>query len=158
MGKDRDNRFIMGLLVGGAGASLVALLLAPKSGAAIRSDLMRGGEGWRSKAAAAAVEMRDRGATGLQEVRQHVEQTAGTLSHRGSSMVDNLRGRSAGEGVIAGASRPTAQISEPEESPETVGLLSQDSRAQGMAPPPGATVRLPLQLNAHPERIQQSGW
>ena len=157
MGKDRNNRSIMGLLAGGAGASLVALLLAPKSGAAIRSDLMGGGEGWRSKAA--AVEMRDRGATGLQEVRQHVEQTAGTLSHRGSSMVDNLRGRSAGEGEIAGASRPTAQISEPEESPETVGLLSQDSRAQGMAPPPGATVRLPPQWNAHhPERIQQSGW
>ena len=36
MGKDRDNRFIKGLLVGGAAASLFALLLAPK-GLALRS-------------------------------------------------------------------------------------------------------------------------
>ena len=111
MGKDRDNRSIMGLLP-----------------------------------------------TLLQEVQRQLVRAAGTLSHRGSPKVDNLRSSSAGEGGIADASRPTAQISEPEESPETVGLLSQDSRAQGMAPPPGATVRLPLQLNAHPERIQQSGW
>lgn len=115
MGKDRDNRFIKGLLVGGMVASLVTLLLAPRSGAEIRSDLMRRAKGWRSRGAVAAADMRNLGATRLQEAREHVARTAGTLSQRGSSMVDSVRNRPVESEGTGDVSRPTAQVDEPGE-------------------------------------------
>ena len=45
MDKKREGWFVKGLLVGGVAASVVLLLLAPKSGAALRSDLVGRGEG-----------------------------------------------------------------------------------------------------------------
>ena len=68
------------------------------------------GEGWRSRGAAAAVEMRGLGAKRLHEVREHVVQTAGTPSQRGSSMVDSVRNRPVGSEGAGDVPKPTAQV------------------------------------------------
>ncbi len=79
MDKKREGWFVKGLLVGGVAASVVLLLLAPKSGAALRSDPVGRGKGLKAGAGTSAAELRKQGASRLREA-----------SRRGSSAVCRL--------------------------------------------------------------------
>ena len=89
----RDIRFMKGLLIGGAAASLVTLLLAPKTGRALRSDITKRGRAWGSRAAAKATEVSTQGSARLQEARQHMALKLGVVGQHAGSMVDSLRNR-----------------------------------------------------------------
>ena len=97
MRKGSDRRFIKGLLIGGAAASLVSLLLAPKTGAALRTDLRRRGETLGAAAAAKAGDLRGRGASQLHQARHRVVEKIGSLRQRGSGVVEDQKGQSEGE-------------------------------------------------------------
>ena len=93
MTQKRDRRFVKGLVIGGVIASLVSLLLAPKTGSELRSDVRRRGRdlrGWTAERASAA---KDMGAVQLRNASQQVGPALGSIRERGSSMVDRLRRR-----------------------------------------------------------------
>ena len=94
MRKGSDRRFIKGLLIGGAAASLVSLLLAPKTGAALRTDLRRRGETLGAAAVAKAGDLRGRGASQLHQARHRMVEKIDSLRQRGSSGVEDQKGRS----------------------------------------------------------------
>ena len=70
MDKKREGWFVKGLLVGVVAASVVSLLLAPKSGAALRSDLVGRGKELKARAGTSAAELSRQGTLRLREVRR----------------------------------------------------------------------------------------
>ena len=96
MRKKSDRRFVKGLVVGGGAASVVSLLLTPKTGAALRADLRRRGETWGAAAAAKAGDLRGRGASQLREARHRVAETLGSLGQQGSRTLEDVSEPSAG--------------------------------------------------------------
>ena len=68
MDKKREGWFVKGLLVGVVAASVVSLLLAPKSGAALRSDLVGRGKELKARAGTSAAELSRQGTARLREV------------------------------------------------------------------------------------------
>ena len=83
--------FVIGLLVGGIIGALVGLLLAPKSGAETRAELIQKGEAWRSQADVMAADMRSRGMAQVGEVGQRFGPAVDSLKERGVSTFENAR-------------------------------------------------------------------
>ena len=119
MPEKRDRRFVKGLVIGSVIASLVSLLLAPKSGSELRSDVRRRGQSLRGWAAERASAARDRGAAQLRDASQQVGPMIGSMRERGSSMVDRLRRRT-GEapGVETAENWRGAETDPPQQSTE----------------------------------------
>ena len=89
--KNSGGGFVIGLLVGGIIGGLVGLLLAPKSGAETRAELLQKGEAWRSQADVIAADMRSRGMERAGEVSQRFGPAVDSLKERGSATLENVR-------------------------------------------------------------------
>ena len=83
--------FVTGLLIGGIIGGLVGLLLAPKSGAETRAELLERGEAWRSQADVIAADMRSRGMERAGEVGQRFGPAVDSLRERGSATYEAAR-------------------------------------------------------------------
>ena len=90
--------FVTGLLIGGIIGGLVGLLLAPKSGAETRAELLEKGEVWRSQADVIAADMRSRGMERAGEVSQRFGPAVDSLRERGLRHLENVRESGAGGG------------------------------------------------------------
>ncbi len=99
--------FVTGLLIGGIIGGLVGLLLAPKSGAETRAELLEKGEVWRSQADAMAADMRSRGMERAGEVGQRFGPAVDSLRERGSATLENVR-ESGAEAVATARQRVDA--------------------------------------------------
>ncbi|MCY4653374.1 MAG: YtxH domain-containing protein [Dehalococcoidia bacterium] len=91
MNDNNSGRFVTGLLVGGIIGALVGLLLAPKSGAETRAELVKKGEAWRSQADVMAADLRSRGMAQVGEVSQRFGPAVDTLKERGSATLETVR-------------------------------------------------------------------
>ena len=91
MNDSSSGGFLTGLLVGGIIGALVGLLLAPKSGAETRAELLKKGDAWRSQADEMAANMRNRGMAQVGEVSQRFGPAVDTLRERGSSTLETVR-------------------------------------------------------------------
>ncbi len=89
--KNNGGGFVTGLLIGGIIGGLVGLLLAPKSGAETRAELLQKGEMWRSQADVMAADMRNRGMERAGEVSQRFGPAVDSLRERGSATLENVR-------------------------------------------------------------------
>lgn len=83
--------FVVGLLIGGIIGGLVGLLLAPKSGAETRAELLERGEAWRSQADVIAADMRSRGMERAGEVSQRFGPAVDSLRERGVATLETAR-------------------------------------------------------------------
>ncbi len=83
--------FVTGLLIGGIIGGLVGLLLAPKSGAETRAELLEKGEVWRSQADVIAADMRSRGMERAGEVGQRFGPAVDSLRERGTATFEAAR-------------------------------------------------------------------
>ena len=93
MPEKKDRRFAKGLVIGSVIATLITLLLAPKSGAATRADIRQQGGAIRSRAATRATEFGSRITPRLEDARENVVQKLGTVSERGSAVISRVRRR-----------------------------------------------------------------
>ena len=91
MNDNSSGGFVTGLLIGGIIGALVGLLLAPKSGAETRAELLKKGDAWRSQADEMAAEMRSRGMAQVGEVSQRFGPAVDTLRERGAATLGNVR-------------------------------------------------------------------
>ena len=99
--------FVVGLLIGGIIGGLVGLLLAPKSGAETRAELLEKGEAWRSQADVIAADMRSRGMERAGEVSQRFGPAVDSLKERSSATLENVR-ESGAEAVATARQRVDA--------------------------------------------------
>ena len=93
MPEKKDRRFAKGLVIGSVIATLITLLLAPKSGADTRADIRQQGSAIRSRAATRATEFGSRITPMLEDARENVVQKLGTVSERGSAVISRVRRR-----------------------------------------------------------------
>ena len=91
MNDNNSGGFVTGLLIGGIIGALVGLLLAPKSGAETRAELLKKGDAWRSQADEMAAEMRNCGMAHVGEVSQRFGPAVDTLRERGSATMETVR-------------------------------------------------------------------
>ena len=91
MSEKNGGGFVTGLLIGGIIGGLVGLLLAPKSGAETRAELLKKGEVWRSQADVMAADVRSRGMAQVEEVSQRFGPAVDSLKERGSATLENVR-------------------------------------------------------------------
>ena len=91
MSEKNGGGFITGLLIGGIIGGLVGLLLAPKSGAETRAELLEKGEAWRSRADVLAADMRSRGMAHVEEVSQRFGPAVDSLKERSSATLETAR-------------------------------------------------------------------
>ena len=105
--KNGGGGFLIGLLVGGIIGGLVGLLLAPKSGAETRAELLKKGEEWRSQADVMAADMRSRGMARAEEGSQRFGPAVDSLKERSSTTLENVR-ESGAEAVATARQRVDA--------------------------------------------------
>ncbi len=91
MSDKNGGGFLTGLLIGGIIGGLVGLLLAPKSGAETRAELLKKGEAWRSQADVMAADMRNRGMARVEEVGQRFGPAVDSLKERSSATLESAR-------------------------------------------------------------------
>ena len=91
MSDKNGGGFVTGLLIGGIIGGLVGLLLAPKSGAETRAELLKKGEAWRSQADVMAADVRSRGMARVEEVSQRFGPAVDSLKERSSATLENVR-------------------------------------------------------------------
>ncbi len=96
MSDNHGGGFVIGLFIGGIIGALVGLLLAPKSGAETRAELLKKGETWRAQADEMAADMRNRGMAHVGEVSQRFGPAVDSLKERGSSTFESVRETGAG--------------------------------------------------------------
>ena len=107
MSDKNGGGFVTGLLIGGIIGGLVGLLLAPKSGAETRAELLKKGEAWRSQADVMAAEMRSRGMARVGEVSQRFGPAVDSLKERSSATLETAR-ETGSEAVAAAQQRVDA--------------------------------------------------
>ena len=107
MSDNNGGGFVTGLLIGGIIGGLVGLLLAPKSGAETRAELLKKGEAWRSQADVMAADVRSRGMAHVEEVSQRFGPAVDSLKERGSATLENVR-ESGAEAVATARQRVDA--------------------------------------------------
>ncbi len=83
--------FLIGLLVGGIIGGLVGLLLAPKSGAETRAELLKKGEVWRSQADTMAADVWKRGMAQVGEMTQKFGPASESIRERGAATRETVR-------------------------------------------------------------------
>ena len=93
MPEKKDRRFAKGLVIGSVIATLITLVLAPKSGAATRADIRQQGGAIRARAATRATEFGSRITPRIEDARENVVQKLGSVSERGSAVISRVRGR-----------------------------------------------------------------
>ena len=91
MDDKNGSGFIIGLFVGGIIGALIGILLAPKSGAETRSDLLRKGEEWRTQADTMAANIRSRGMERASDVGQRIGPAVDSLKERGTATFESVR-------------------------------------------------------------------
>ena len=91
MNGNNSGGFVAGLLIGGIIGALVGLLLAPKSGAETRAELLKKGDAWRYQADEMAADIRNRGMAQVGEVSQRLGPAVDTLRERGSATMETVR-------------------------------------------------------------------
>ena len=91
MSDNNSGGFVTGLLIGGIIGGLVGLLLAPKSGAETRAELLKKGEVWRTQADEMAADMRSRGMAHVGDMSQRFGPAVDSLRERGSATLDTVR-------------------------------------------------------------------
>ncbi len=101
MSDKNGGGFVTGLFIGGVIGALVGILLAPKSGAETRAELLQKGDAWRSHADEIAADIRNRGMAHVGEVSQRIGPAVDSLKERGSATFETVR--ETGAGAVATA-------------------------------------------------------
>jgi gas vesicle protein len=86
--RDNNQGFAVGLLTGAVVGAGIALLLAPKSGAALRDDL---GDSWtqlRDAVGRRLRELADRAGVELENLQERIDQTAQSVESSASKLVE----------------------------------------------------------------------
>ena len=97
----RGNEFMIGLLVGTAVGAAVGLLLAPKSGAELRHQIVDYSEKFRRRAG----ETYERASEAVNDLAQRGRETVNDLAQKGREAVQ--RGRETVEQTADSLNRPT---------------------------------------------------
>ena len=90
---DNGNSFALGLLVGGILGTVVGLLIAPKSGTELRTDLTDRSEAWRTRAEELAATVRERVGPAVETARDRIGPAVETMRDRVAPAVDEVRER-----------------------------------------------------------------
>ena len=90
---DSGMSFAMGMLVGGIVGTVVGLLIAPKPGAELRSDLTEQSQALRIRAEEIAAQMRERVRPAVETARERVGPAVEEVRERIAPAVDSVRER-----------------------------------------------------------------
>lgn len=90
---DNGNSFALGLLVGGILGTVVGLLIAPKSGTELRTDLTERSEAWRTRAEELAATVRERVGPAVETARDRIGPAVETVRDRVGPTVEEVRER-----------------------------------------------------------------
>jgi len=90
---DSGNSFALGLVVGGILGTVAGLLIAPKSGTELRTDLNERSETWRIRAEELAAIVRERMGPAVETVRDRVGPAVDEVRDRVAPAVDSVRDR-----------------------------------------------------------------
>ena len=74
--RDESVGFATGLLLGSALGAMAAILLAPKSGRELRSDIVEGGERLKARGVETASELAERGERAVHKTKETMATTA----------------------------------------------------------------------------------
>ena len=88
MGNDSGSSFISGFLIGGLVGAVVGIMLAPKSGAETRAELLEQSEALRVRGEEMAARVRERVGPTVDSVRERVQPVASQITRSGKGSSD----------------------------------------------------------------------